>query len=132
MRWTPSPTRWTSSHHMFLLLLLFFPVPTNHLPAPQATVKPDEATWGRECLNPCSGEKCDKVAKMMEHLVDFTVDPCDAFFAFSCSAKTRGTKGPFPRKVIDEKEVLLKFPPKKFEYAKVLPQLYQDQHRVHD
>ena len=48
MRWTPSPTRWTSSptmrwtpsHHMFLLLLLFFPVPTNHLPAPQATIKP--------------------------------------------------------------------------------------------
>jgi len=76
----------------------------------------DEASWGEECLNPCSGEKCNKVAKMMEHLVDFTVDPCDDFFAFSCSAKTRGTKGPFPRKVIDEKEVLLKFPPKKFEY----------------
>jgi len=78
----------------------------------------DGATWGEECLNPCSGDKCNKVAKMMEHLVDFAVDPCDDFYAFSCSAKTRGTKGPFPRKVIDEKEVLLKFPPKKFEYMK--------------
>jgi len=78
----------------------------------------DGATWGEECGNPCSGEKCDKVAKMMEHLVDFSVDPCDDFFAFSCSAKTRGTKGPFPRKVIDEKEDLLKFPPKKFDYMK--------------
>merc|ERR1712130_920103 len=95
--------------HFSPLLFFFFP-------APQATVKPDEASWGEKCLNPCSGEKCNKVAKMMEHLVDFTVDPCDDFFAFSCSAKTRGTKGPFPRKEIAEKEVLLKFPPKKFEY----------------
>jgi len=107
-------------HHLLPLLLLLFAVPTNHLPAPQSssTDKPDEATWGEECLNPCSGEKCNKVAKMMEHLVDFTVDPCDDFFAFSCSAKTRGTKGPFPRKVIAEKEDLLKFPPKKFDYMK--------------
>ena len=77
-----------------------------------------EATWGEECLNPCSGEKCDKVAKMIEHLIDSSVDPCDDFFAFSCSAKTRGTTGPFPRKVIDEKEDLLRFPPKKFDYMK--------------
>jgi hypothetical protein len=104
--------------HLFPILLLLFAAPTNHLPAPQSTVKPAETTWGEECLNPCSGEKCNKVAKMMHHLVDFAVDPCDDFFAFSCSAKTRGTRGPFPRKVIDEKEALLKFPPKKFGYMK--------------
>merc|ERR1711971_858838 len=79
----------------------------------------DEATWGEECLNPCSGEECNKVAKIMEHLVDFTVDPCDDFFAFSCSAKTRGRKFPFPsRKIIDKKEDLVRDPPKKFEYMR--------------
>ena len=55
----------------------------------------------------------------MEHLVDFTVDPCDDFFAFSCSAKTRGRKFPFPsRKIIDKKEDLVRDPPKKFEYMR--------------
>jgi len=79
--------RWTPGHHWFPLLLLLFAVPTNHLPAPQSAGEQNEATWGEECLKPCSGEKCNKVAKMMEHLVDFTVDPCDDFYAFSCSAK---------------------------------------------
>merc|ERR1712130_596022 len=112
--------RWIPDHHLLPLLLLLFAGPTNPLPSPQSssTAKPDEATWGEECLNPCSGEKCDKAAKLMEHLIDFTVDPCDDFFAFSCSAKTRGTKGPFPRREFDEKEDLLKFPPKKFNYMK--------------
>ena len=55
---------------------------------------------------------------MMEHLVDFTVDPCDDFYAFSCSAKTRGRKSPFPRREIPTKEDLVRDPPKKFEYMR--------------
>merc|ERR1711934_528093 len=58
------------------------------------------------------------MGKMMEHLVDFTVDPCDDFYAFSCSAKTRGSKSPFPRREIPTKEDLVRDPPKKFEYMR--------------
>ena len=74
--------------------------------------------FGSECLNPCKGERCEEMAKMMEHLIDFSVDPCEDFFAFSCSAKTRGTGSPVPLKPLESKEELLKFPPKKFEYMK--------------
>ena len=75
-------------------------------------------TYGSECLNPCKGERCEEMAKMMEHLIDFSVDPCEDFFAFSCSAKTRGTISPVSVKPLESKEELLKFPPKKFEYMK--------------
>ena len=69
-----------------------------------------------ECLQPCKGEKCEEMAKMMEHLIDFSVDPCEDFFAFSCSTKTRGTKSPVPLKALEPKEELLKFPPEEFQY----------------
>ena len=37
--------------------------------------------YGSECLQPCKGERCEEMAKMMEHLIDFSVDPCEDFFA---------------------------------------------------
>ena len=56
----------------------------------------------------------------MEHLIDFTVDPCKDFFAFSCSAKTRGKEGPFPRQRLPSKdELLTKIDfPKNFDYMR--------------
>ena len=76
------------------------------------------STWsgGEECRNPCSGQKCNEVAEMMKHLVDFTVDPCQDFFAFSCSAKTRGQKPPIARARIDDFKSLIRDPPEGFEY----------------
>ena len=71
-----------------------------------------------ECRQPCEGERCEEMAKMMEHFIDFSVDPFEDFFAFSCSAKTRGTKSPVPLKGLQPKEELLKFPPEKFDYMK--------------
>ena len=73
---------------------------------------------GEECGNPCSGQKCDEVAKMMNHLIDFTVDPCHDFFAFSCSAKTRGQKPPIARARIEDFKSLVMEPPDGFEYIK--------------
>ena len=74
--------------------------------------------YGSQCLQPCKGERCEEMAKMMEHLIDFSVDPCEDFFAFSCSTKTRGTRSPVPLKALEPKEDLLKFPPEKFAYMK--------------
>merc|ERR1719264_293745 len=73
---------------------------------------------GEECANPCSGQKCAEVAMMMNHLIDFTVDPCHDFFAFSCRAKTRGQKPPIARARIADFKSLIMDPPDGFEYIK--------------
>ena len=63
---------------------------------------------GEQCKKPCSGESCVEMAKLMENLIDLTVDPCEDFFAFACSAKTRGTPLPVtPIELVDE-EALVK------------------------
>ena len=59
-----------------------------------------------------------EMAKLMENLIDLTVDPCEDFFAFACSAKTRGTPLPVtPIELVDE-EALVKSPPEGYEYIK--------------
>ena len=59
-----------------------------------------------------------EMAKLMEHLIDPTIDPCDDFFAFACSAKTRGTPPPVTPITLEDNESLVKSPPKGYEYIK--------------
>jgi len=80
----------------------------------------EEFLWngGEKCEKPCSGESCTEMANLMENLIDLTVDPCQDFFAFACSAKTRGTPLPVtPIDLVDE-EALVKSPPEGYEYIK--------------
>merc|ERR1711962_839022 len=53
---------------------------------------------GEPCEKPCSGPSCSEMSALMENLIDLTVDPCDDFFAFACSAKTRELKDKIDRK----------------------------------
>ena len=58
------------------------------------------------------------MAQLLDHLIDPTVDPCDDFFAFACSSKTRGLSSPVtPIQLADDDE-LIRFPPEGFEYIK--------------
>ena len=59
-----------------------------------------------------------EMAALMEHLVDFTVDPCDDFFAFACSAKTRGSPLPVTPIILEDEESLVKSPPQGYAYIK--------------
>ena len=79
-----------------------------------------EEVWngGEKCEKPCSGESCVEMAALMEHLVDFTVDPCDDFFAFACSAKTRGNPLPVTPIILEDEESLVKSPPQGYAYIK--------------
>ena len=75
-------------------------------------------TAGKTCTKPCSGESCKNVAKMLGHLIDFSIDPCRDFFAFSCSSKTRGSLPPVPPRRIEKFQDLIMNPPTGFEYVK--------------
>merc|ERR1719509_617451 len=54
--------------------------------------------------------------QMIKFLIDASVDPCDDFFAFACSEKTRGNKLPITRRKNVDFKQLVKFPPAGFEY----------------
>ena len=75
-------------------------------------------TAGKTCTNPCSGESCTNLAKMLGHLIDFSIDPCRDFFAFSCSSKTTGTLPPVTPRRIEKFQDLIMNPPTGFEYVK--------------
>ena len=59
-----------------------------------------------------------EMATLMENLIDLTVDPCDDFFAFACSAKTRETPLPVTPIILVDEESLVKSPPTGYEYIK--------------
>ena len=91
----------------------------------------EEESWnvGETCEKPCSGESCMELAKLMENLIDFTVDPCDDFFAFACSAKTRETPLPVTPITLMDEEALMKDPPRGYEY---IQKFYQSCNRISD
>ena len=58
------------------------------------------------------------MSALMENLIDLTVDPCQDFFAFACSAKTRETPLPVTPITLVDEEALVKDPPEGYEYIK--------------
>ena len=80
----------------------------------------EAGSWdgGEECKNPCSGPVCEEMAQLLDHLIDPSVDPCDDFFAFACSSKTRGLTPPVTPIELAGDEKLIRFPPEGFEYIK--------------
>ena len=76
--------------------------------------------WREDCSEPYSGEQNEPLSEMIKFLIDASVDPCDDFFAFACSEKTRGNKLPKTRRKNVDFKQLVKFPPTGFEYIQKL------------
>ena len=63
----------------------------------------------------CFGKECDDMADLLNGLLDPEGDPCQDFYAYVCSPKSRGNSPPI-RELKDEK-TLIKFAPEEFEYV---------------
>ena len=70
-----------------------------------------------ECQE-CSGPECDEMGKLLNYLIDPTVDPCDDFFAYACSVKARGTPSPITPIELADHKTLIQFPPEGYDYIR--------------
>lgn len=68
-----------------------------------------------DCETECSEKECHDMADLLEGFIDQTVNPCEDFFAYACSSKTRGSD--LPGKMLKDEDTLIKFAPKEFKYV---------------